>query len=187
MSRQKKINESDLVLHADRFLDVPEEQLIVSDITHEEIKVKTLGLFDHIKQIMQIQHKKYFENITDGDKKSWSNFMINRFLSMEIDFIELINETQKFTVGMQMKSEVMYKMLIDIIPKSKIYLNYIKSKNESKYDKELVDIVKLYYLVSAKHAIEYIDILHKTGKVHELKKLLEKYGYDESQVKKILV
>ena len=39
-------------------------------------------LFDHINAITSEQDPKYFDKLTEEDLKSWSNFMINRFLSM---------------------------------------------------------------------------------------------------------
>ena len=48
------------------------------------------GLFDHIKAITQYQDPKYFDKLDDEDLKSWSNYMIHRFLSMNPDWIDLI-------------------------------------------------------------------------------------------------
>ena len=188
MPRPKKIKSTPVTLQENvhKFLDVPREVVIMNDMTQEPLKAKTLGLFDHLKQITQSQEKKYFDRMTDGDKRTWSNYMINRFLSMGPDFIELINETQKFTVGGKMPSECMYKMLIDLIPKSKVFLQYIKGKNENKYNSELIDVVKSYFMVSRAHATEYVDILHKAGRVQDLRDLLDRHGYEESQIKKMV-
>ena len=45
--------------------------------------MKTKTLFDHIKQITNVQNQLYWDNITDADKKTWSNYMVHRFLSMK--------------------------------------------------------------------------------------------------------
>ena len=45
-------------------------------------------LFDHINAITTIQDPKYFDKLTDEDLKTWSNFMINRFLSMKPEWVE---------------------------------------------------------------------------------------------------
>ena len=42
--------------------------------------MKTKSLFDHITHITQRQTKNYFEDINDADRKTWSNYMVNRFL-----------------------------------------------------------------------------------------------------------
>ena len=36
------------------------------------------------------------EDYSDYEIKSWSNYMTNRFLSMKSDWIEVINEVQKY-------------------------------------------------------------------------------------------
>ena len=59
-------------------------------------KIKRKNLFDHINAITSRQHSNYWDEITDEDKKSWSNYMVNRFLSMKMDWIELVNEVQKY-------------------------------------------------------------------------------------------
>jgi len=51
--------------------------------------MKTKTLFDHIKQITNVQNQHYWENITDADKKTWNNYMVHRFLSMKPEWIEI--------------------------------------------------------------------------------------------------
>ena len=58
--------------------------------------VKKKSLFDHIKQITDVQSPNYWDDISDDDKKSWSNYMVNRFLSMKMDWVELVNEVQRY-------------------------------------------------------------------------------------------
>ena len=52
------------------------------------------SLFDHIKAITNEQNPKYFDTLDESDMKSWSNYMIHRFLSMNNDWIDLIAELQ---------------------------------------------------------------------------------------------
>ena len=54
-------------------------------------------LFDHIKAITQFQDPKYFDKLEEGDLKTWSNYMIHRFLSMNSDWIEVLAELQPYT------------------------------------------------------------------------------------------
>ena len=57
--------------------------------------VKKKSLFDHVNQVTSVQNPSYWDEISDEDKKSWSNYMVNRFLSMKPDWIDLVNEIQK--------------------------------------------------------------------------------------------
>ena len=84
--------------------------------------IKRKSLFDHINQITKIQNPNYWEQISEEDKKTWSNYMVNRFLSMNSNWIELINELQKYNL----EPKELYKLYTNVLPKSKQWLKYIK-------------------------------------------------------------
>ena len=58
---------------------------------------KPKGLFDHINHVREKQDPNYFDKLTEADKKSWSNFMVCRFLSMQPDIIDAVNQVQKYS------------------------------------------------------------------------------------------
>ena len=87
-----------------------------------------MNIFDHIKNITTNKGA-YL-----GDE-GWNNWMINRFLSMDPDYCEVVNVVQKNT--WQMKGEYLYNLYKDLIPKQYKYLKYIKS---TKYIKSSVSI-----------------------------------------------
>ena len=58
--------------------------------------IKKKSLFDHINQITSVQNPNYWDEISEEDKKSWSNYMTHRFLSMKMEWVELVNEVQKY-------------------------------------------------------------------------------------------
>ena len=58
--------------------------------------VKKKSLFDHIKQITDVQNPNYWDDISDDDKKSRSDYMVNRFLSMKMDWVGFVNEVQQY-------------------------------------------------------------------------------------------
>jgi hypothetical protein len=51
-------------------------------------------LFDHIKQITDVQNPKYWDKLEDADKKTWSNYMVLRFLSMNTDWVSTVAQLQ---------------------------------------------------------------------------------------------
>ena len=53
---------------------------------------KKKTLFDHINHIREKKNEKYFDTLTDEDKKTFVNYMVNRFLSMDMNLIEAIDE-----------------------------------------------------------------------------------------------
>jgi len=110
------------------------------------------NIFDHIKNITTNKGP-YL-----GDE-GWNNWMINRYLSMDPDYCEVVNLVQKNT--WQMKGEYLYNLYKDLIPKQYKFLKYIKASKKVDYSKDDIDAVKQYFEISEKQAKEYIDMLPK--------------------------
>ncbi len=145
-------------------------------------KVKRKNLFDHINAITSQQHPDYWDEISDEDKKSWSNYMVNRFLSMKPDWIEFVNEVQKYPL----QPKELYKVYIDILPKKKQWLKYIKGDKKMKYPKWVYDIVAKHLQISMREAgdaVEMYELSH--GGQAELTDILIKYGKTEQEIRKI--
>ena len=144
--------------------------------------MKTKSLFDHITHITQRQTKNYFEDINDADRKTWSNYMVNRFLSMNSNWTDLVNEIQKY----KLKPKDLYRLYIEILPKSKQWLRYTKGKKTMKYQRWLLEIVAKYYESSISEAYDYLEIYYSSeqGKA-DLKSILQKYGVEPKEIKKL--
>ncbi len=111
-----------------------------------------MNIFDHIKNITTNKGP-YL-----GDE-GWNNWMINRYLSMDQDYVEVVNIVQKNT--WQMKGEYLYNLYKDLIPKQYKFLKYIKPTKKIEYNQDEVDAVASYFEVSKKQAKEYINMLPK--------------------------
>jgi hypothetical protein len=141
--------------------------------------VKKKSLFDHINQITAVQNPNYWEEISEEDKKSFSNYMVNRFLSMKPEWIELVNELQKYNL----KPKELYKLYTNILPKGKQWLKYTKGKTDMKYPEWLINIMRNSDYGSRKEAIEAIDMLMLTeGGMMELGEIARKWGIDERKI-----
>ena len=141
-------------------------------------------LFDYLNAITAEQDPKYFDKLTEEDLKSWSNFMINRFLSMKPEWVELIASLLPLTQTLEPKE--MYKLYISVLPKGKQYLKYTKGKSEDKYEQFIVDLLKKEYDCSENQAIEYLEVLYSSREGREyLKYVCEKYGVDKKQITKL--
>ena len=116
-------------------------------------------------------HKKPWDSFNESDQKSFSPFIINRWLSMDGEFIEVVNYFQKYAIGTLEPREV-YKWYLDFLPKGKRYNKYIKSKKNKKYNLELINILCDYFEDSKNNIIEYIDFMTKS----QLKEILKIYG-----------
>jgi hypothetical protein len=122
--------------------------------------------------------------LSDSDKKSFTPYIINRWLSMNMYFIELVNELQRYTIG-QISPEETYKLYYDILPKQKQFNKYIKGKKADKYNPALVELLSMHFLVSEKEAMEYIDMYQETS-LNTLKEIIKKYGKTDKEVDKLL-
>ena len=143
--------------------------------------IKKKSLFDHINQITSVQNPDYWDEITDEDKKSWSNYMTHRFLSMKMEWVELVNELQKYNL----KPKELYKLYTNILPKGKQWLKYTKGRNDMSHPNWLINVVVNHEQISKKEAIEYIDMLMLTeGGMLELGELSRKWGVEETKIKK---
>jgi len=145
---------------------------------------KPKTLFDHIKAITSEQNPKYWDTLEESDKKTWSNYMIHRFLSMNSDWIEVLSEIQPYTQTLEPKQ--LYLALIGLIPKGRYYLKYTKGKKENKYESWLVDLIKQDFVCSIKEAEDYCEILYSTREGREnIKYICEKYGIEKKQITKL--
>ena len=144
--------------------------------------VKKKSLFDHINQITAVQNPNYWEDISDEDKKTWSNYMVNRFLSMKPDWIDLVNEIQKYPL----EPKQLYKFYTSILPKRKEWLRYIKGDKKMKYPKWLYEIVVKELQCSMKEASDAVDVYDiSQGGQTELAEILFKYGVEDKEVRKL--
>ena len=144
--------------------------------------MKTKSLFDHITHITSKQTKNYWENLTDADRKTWSNYMVHRFLSMNMNWTDLVNEIQKY----KLEPKDLYRLYTEILPKGKQWLRYTKGKKTMKYQRWLLEIVAKYYESSINEAHEYLDVFYSTEQNKaNLKAILQKYGVEPKEIKKL--
>jgi hypothetical protein len=144
----------------------------------------TKKLFDHLNAITSEQDLNYFDKLSEEDLKSWSNFMVNRFLSMKPEWVELI--ATLLPLSQTLSPKEMYKLYINVIPKGKYFLKYVKGKSEDKYEQFIIDLLKKEYDCSENQAIEYLEVLYSSREGREyLKYVSEKYGIDKKQITKL--
>ena len=138
-----------------------------------------MTIVEWINQILV--YKTPWENFDESEHKTFSPFIVNRWLSMDNDFLEIVNFFQKYSIGL-LEPKDTYKWYCDVLPKGKRFNRYIKGKKQVKYDKELVDIVCKHYETSKTECVEYIELLKKS----ELTSMLELYGKNKKEIKKLL-
>ena len=140
---------------------------------------KSKGLFDHINQIREGRDPKYFDTLTEDDVKSWSNYMVCRFLSMQPDIIDRVNEIQIYASVLAPRE--FYQLCLAIVPRGRSYFPYIKGKKNGKWETELIDLLREHFQESEQNVQEYLEILPDDV----LKAIVSKYGYTEKEVKRL--
>ena len=138
-----------------------------------------MTIFDWISQILV--KKTLWNDFTEDEQKKFSPFIINRWLSMDKDFLEIVNYFQKYSIGTLEPREV-YKWYCDMLPRGKRFNKYIKGKKDKKYNTELIDIMVMHFECSKSQVKDYLDLIHKD----ELMEILEKYGMNEKTIKRLL-
>lgn len=118
---------------------------------------KKANIFDTVKRIMTSKDK--WEDIPEDERGTFNNWMCNKVISMNPDYCEVVNMVQKNT--WILKSEYLYKLYCDLLPKGFVFSKYIKSTKKKDYKMEEVKALSIYYDISTNDAKEYIDILPK--------------------------
>tara|TARA_Y100000817_G_scaffold283982_1_gene250260 strand:+ start:87 stop:506 length:420 start_codon:yes stop_codon:yes gene_type:complete len=137
-----------------------------------------MTIIDWINQVLI--YKKPWDYFSDSDKKTFNTFIINRWLSMDKEFIEFVNYFQEYSIG-TLESREVYRWYCDVLPRGKRFNKYIKGKKSKKYDKDLTKILINHFECSKLHAHEYIELISK----EELKEILEMYGNDKKTIKRL--
>jgi hypothetical protein len=144
-----------------------------------------MTIFNWLNQIFF--YKKDWNKFTEAEQKIFQPYIINRFLSMNKDYIEIVNYFQKYSIGL-LESKEIYKWYCSMLPKKKQWNKYIKGKREKKYDSWVIDIVKKHYAIGKKECIGCLELLYQTkeGKSN-LKEILELYGTDPKEIQKLRI
>jgi hypothetical protein len=134
------------------------------------------NIFDWLKAINTT--KPPVESFSDKDWEVWNSYMVHRFISMNPDYLEIVNYVQEFP---PQEKRVIYNIYKEFIPKNNKWNKYIKSKIKQP-NKDLVNYIKDYYECSSKEAKEYIGILGST----KINRILQDIGLDKKEIKPLL-
>ena len=133
------------------------------------------NIWDWLKQINSIKADP--DSFSDEDWELWNSYMVHRFMSMNSDYLDLVNEAQR--ISPQNKKQI-YSIYREFIPKNNKWNKYIKS-NIKQPNKDLVEYIKNYYKCSAKEAKEYLGILDRT----DVDGILTSLGLEKKEIKKL--
>ena len=134
------------------------------------------NIFDWLKCINTT--KPPVESFSDKDWEVWNSYMVHRFISMNPDYIEIVNYVQDFP---PQEKRMIYSIYKEFIPKNNKWNKYIKSKVKQP-NKDLVNYIKDHFECSSKEAKEYINILDTP----EISCILTNRGLDKKEIKPLL-
>ena len=123
-------------------------------------------------------YKTPVENISEESWDKWNSYMIHRYVSMNINYVELANFVQTLSYENKQQTYTIYR---EMIPKTKVFLKYIKSRNK-KQNTTLVEYVAKHFECSLGEAEEYIDILREAG----TRSVLYRMGLEDKEIEKLL-
>jgi hypothetical protein len=104
--------------------------------------------------------------------------MINRFLSMSSDYLEVVNYVQIIPYT---EKEKYYRVYCSLLPKKQLWSKYIKSSTKQP-NKELIQYLTVYFECGSNEVMEYIELLGKDG----ITNCLTAMGVDDKEIKKLL-
>ena len=131
--------------------------------------------FDHIKNLHTKQ--KRWEDFNDEEKKSFNVFIINKGLSMNPNYLGIVNMVQNFTgLNQVLSQKEVFNIYFKLLPNKFRFYKWIKGQKNKK-DKEKVEYLAMHFKVSTREAYDYLQILDKKT----INKIIKNYKNDTSR------
>ena len=140
------------------------------------MKDKTKNIFDWLQHITL--YKTPASEFTDNDWENFNSYMVHRFISMSPYYVEVADYAQSMLPTMKKQ---IYNFYREMIPKRKVWLQYIKSKTKT-VNKDLIEDIAKYYEVGVTDATSYFEVMTK----EEISIILNEMGKDSKEIKKLL-
>jgi len=132
-----------------------------------------MTLFDWLEQITV--KKSPASSFNESDWGTFQPYMIHKFISMNVDYIELANYVQKIP---HEQKQYIYTAYCNLIPKRKVWLKWI-GRSKPTISPEAEHVAR-FYECSLNEAMEYIDLIGKRG----VNEILAKMGIDNTKPEK---
>ena len=128
--------------------------------------------FDHIKNLHT--KKRRWEDFNDEEKKSFNVFIINKALSMNPNYLNIVNMVQNFTGLNQILSpKEVFNLYLNLLPNKFKFYKWIKGE-KTKKEKEKAEYLAMHFEVSIREAYDYLKILDKKT----INKIIKNYKND---------
>ena len=122
--------------------------------------------FDHIKNLHTKQRS--WDDFNDEEKKSFNIYIINKALSMNPNYLDIVNMVQRYTNNMLNPKEV-FNLYFNLLPNKFRFYKWIKGTKDK--NKEKYQILAQHFKCSSREAKDYMELLDKK----EINKILKLY------------
>ncbi len=139
-------------------------------------KIEVSNIFGWLDEITI--KKSHPNSFSEASWDKWNSYMIHRYVSMNIGYIDIVNYVQK--TNPQSKKQI-YTIYREMIPRKKLWLKYIKNEKKKNY-KELAEYIAEYLDCGLGEADHYVDILKKEG----CRDILFRMGVEDKEVNKLI-
>ena len=133
--------------------------------------------FDHIKNLHTKQRS--WGDFSDEEKKSFNIFIINKALSMNPNYLNIVNMVQRYTNNLLDPKEV-FNLYFNLLPNKFRFYKWIKGTKDK--NKEKYQILAQHFKCSSREAKDYMELLDKK----EINRILKLYKNDNTTSKKTL-
>ena len=147
------------------------------------------SFYDFLKRLTKFgyHHNDNFWKSLDDTKKKYSQYMINRYLSMEPDLITTVNDLQIAQGSSKLSDKHHFLLWSQLLPNISIFFKYIgKDKTMMNWPKQWIEIVSKHFEISQTEAVDAMEMymISHGGKL-ELYEVLTKYGITEGEIRKV--
>ena len=113
--------------------------------------------FDHIKNLHTKQRS--WDDFNDEERKSFNIYIINKALSMNPNYLDIVNMVQRYTNNMLNPKEV-FNLYYSLLPTKFKFYKWIKGA-KTKKEKEKAEYLAIHFKISIREAYDYLKILDR--------------------------
>lgn len=188
---------------ADEFFGVTINPLVETPLDKKDRKLTaSTTLIDHLKAIFDEPYNpKYYEKLTEQERRTFSAYMIHRFISSYGEEVGIIianagqASTDSLSDGAVYKYYHQFLKGLDPSVKRRLGLNdwdwrnfkYFKEQEKIKYHPELLTVLAKHFRVSKKEVFEYLELLYQMPDgIEEVKDIIQMYAYTDKEIKQLI-
>ena len=115
--------------------------------------------FEHVKNLHT--KKRRWEDFNDEEKKSFNVFIINKTLSFNPNYLNIVNMVQNYTgLNQVLSQKEVFNLYYSLLPTKFRFYRWIKGAKTTK-EKEKAEYLATHFQVSIREAYDYLKILDK--------------------------